>query len=390
MAADVPFAKVKFVAKDGTGFDLEPNVEQVDVEDHDRAIDRARVVFDDTAAKIAPILVEQLRVQISLGWTSENAFLFEGIVMSNKAEALGSGRQRVTMTAYDLSYRMKQKAATTFSFNQGKLSDALKQIVAKYKGDGIGLDAANSIAIDNDPTFTSTSQLTKLATQTDWDFIQDLAEKYRARAFVEVNNNLSTFYFVSESRLLKGDPMGTLHYCPGGGGEKLVEFSYQRTGSGASPASSVTSVDPKTGDPVTQTASPPADEKPLEVDPAADAELAKAAGLVAKNTDQPKDSRPTPVLAGAPSDQERNSRLIQQDPTRTLGFYGTGTAIGTVKLRAKGKVAIKGIAPWAEGDWYVHRVNHLFTRSVVEAPTRDKKTAEKGRSTYQTKFAATR
>jgi phage protein D len=385
MADDVPFATVKFVRINGKGFDLAPTVESVDVEDHDRAIDRARIVFDDRDARIAPILREQLRVQITLGWRSENAFIFEGIVMSHKTEAMGGG-QRVTITAYDLSYRMKQRKPETFTFNQGKLSDALKAIAGKYSSEGINVDDKKSIVLDNDPTFTSLLPLTKKESQSDWDFVQELSEKYRARAFVEVNDNKSTFYFVSEKRLLKGDAMGTLHYCPGGGAEKLVEFKYERIGSGASPASTVTVVDPKTGDPVTQKADPPAPEKPLEVDPKADAELAKAADQVANDSSKPEDSRPTPVIPGAPSDPDKAARLIQQDPTRILGFSGTGTAIGTIKLRAKGKVTIKGIAPWAEGDWYVHKVNHLFTRIVVK----DKRLKDQDRSTYQTRFSATR
>ena len=54
-----------------------------------------------------------------------------------------------------------------------------------------------------------------------------------------------------------------------------------------------------------------------------------------------------------------------------LGLHGDGLAVGTVKLRAKGKIGIEGIANWAEGDWYVRQVNHIamsqnyWTRFVV-------------------------
>jgi len=377
MADDLPFASIKFVKPDGKGVDLAPTVESVDVEDHDRAIDRARIVFDDTDGDIAQILREQLRIQVTIGWNSENAMIFEGLVMSPKTEALGNGRQRVTVTAYDLSYRMKQRKPEVFTFNSGKLTDALKAIVKKYESDGI---SAGDITITPDPSFTNTKQ----EGQSDWDFIQELARKYRARAFVEVNDSKSKFYFVSEKSLLKGDPMGTLHYCPGGGGEKLVEFTYQRIGSGAAPSSTVTVIDPKTGEPSTKTADPPAPDAPLEVAPDADSQLTQAADVA--STAKSEESRPTPVAIGFPSDEDKASRLIEPDPTRIVGFYGTGTAIGTIKLRAKGKVTIKGSAPWAEGDWYVHKVNHIFTRLVAK----DKELKEQNRSTYQTKFSATR
>lgn len=384
MSSDVPFATVKFVTLEGKGFDLAPTVESIDVEDHDRAIDRARVVFDDREAKIAPIMREKLRVQISLGWSTENALMFEGIVMGHKTEAIGGGQQRVTVTAYDISYEMKIRPARTLSFNSGKLSDALKLIVKDYEKDGITVDPKKGIVLDDDPTFTPLDPLTKKEGQTDWDFVQELAEKYHARAFVEVNDKKSQFYFVSERNLLKLDPMGVLHYCPGGGGQKLVEFQYQRVGSGASPTSTVTVVDPKTGEPVTQKATPPPEEKPMEVDPAADAEFAQAAEVALKAS-QPAEALPKTVLTGAGSDPKAAKHKLQQDPTRLLGFYGTGTAVGTINLRAKGKVTIKGIAPWAEGDWYVHKVNHIYTRIMVKD-----KTKEQNRSTYQTKLAATR
>ena len=69
-----------------------------------------------------------------------------------------------------------------------------------------------------------------------------------------------------------------------------------------------------------------------------------------------------------------------------LGYAGRGECRGTIKLRAKGKVTIQGLPPWASGDWYVHRVNHIFTR--ITALDRNRTPAD--RSTFQTKFCATR
>jgi hypothetical protein len=86
------------------------------------------------------------------------------------------------------------------------------------------------------------------------------------------------------------------------------------------------------------------------------------------------------------SDPDKIATTVKADPTRILGYSGHGTAIGTVKLRAKGKVTIKGIAPWAEGDWYVHQVNHIFTRiNVIDA-----KKKKRDRSTFQSKLYVTR
>jgi hypothetical protein len=380
MADDVPFASVTI-----DGVDMAANVESIDVEDHERATDRARVVLDDTKNQAAQIVREQSVMQVTLGWTSEKAFIFEGVVVDSKVEAQGAKQQRVTVTAYDLSHLMTQGTPKKRYFDSGQLSDALKALVASYSSSKL---YAGNIVIPNDPTFSSASPLAKPEGMCDLDFIQKLADQYRCRAFVEVNNNQSKFYFVSETSLLKGDPMGVLHYCPGGGGEKLTEFNYRRIGSGAAQTGTATVTDPATGNPVTQTAPAPAPEGPLTISPGGskDPQLTQAADVLSKSSDTPDTSRPTPIVNQLPSDPDKANRRIQPDPTRIVGFTGDGTAVGTIKLRAKGKVTIKGIAPWAEGDWYVHKVNHLYTRIVVT----NSKLHRQDRSTYQTKFNATR
>jgi hypothetical protein len=375
MADSTPLATVKFL-----GVDMTSQIESVDVEDHDRAIDRARVIFD-SSDDVSQIMREQTKVQISLGWSDENAMVFEGVVKGVKIEAGGVGHARVTVTAYDLSYKMQQNKTKDRSFISGKLSDALKAIAADYTDFTVG-----QILPNPDPTFTPQTGWTKLSGQSDWDFIQEAALKWKARAFVEVNNNKSQFYFVSEQSLLSGSPLGMLHYCPGGVGP-LISFDFQRIGAGASPQATATVIDPATGQPaVQQQNAPPADEPPLQVDPDADATLAQAAQSFAQAPSPPSDSRPKTLAAGQPSDPARAQANIQQDPTRVLGYSGKGLCRGTVMLRAKGKVTIAGMAPWAAGDWYVHRVNHVYTRMVANG--KDGKPVD--RSTFQTKFSATR
>jgi hypothetical protein len=200
MANSTPYATVKIV-----GVDMKSQVQSIDVEDHDRAIDRARVVFD-SADNVSAITREQSKVQIGLGWSDQNTFIFEGIVMGIKSEASGTGQARVTVTAYDLSYKMKQNQTKDRYFISGKLSDALSAIVGDYPDFSTG-----QIKPNPDPVFTADKPWGKTKGKSDWDFIQEAAITWKARTFVEVNNNKSQFYFISEQSLLKGDPMGVLH-----------------------------------------------------------------------------------------------------------------------------------------------------------------------------------
>ena len=75
MADEVPFISVKI-----EGVETFSNVELVDVEDSDRLIDKATVVFDDSNGIAAATMLEQRNIVIELGWSKEHARLFEGIV----------------------------------------------------------------------------------------------------------------------------------------------------------------------------------------------------------------------------------------------------------------------------------------------------------------------
>jgi hypothetical protein len=375
MAASVAMATVKFET-----VQVQSEVESVEVEDHDRMIDRARIVFD-AAGDVAAIVREQSKVLITLGWTDENAVLFEGLIASVKPEARGAGKPRVTVIAYDLSYKMKQNRTKDRSFISGKLSDALNAIAADYAPD----IAVGSILPNPDPVFTPASPWSKITGASDWDFVQEAALKWKARVFVEYNNNQSQFYFVAEQSLLSGTTLGTLHYCPGGVGP-LLTFDYQRIGAGAAPLSAVTVIDPATGQPAPQPAPDPPDDPPLQVGPNASSAATQAAGIFAQAAGQPADSRPRDSLAGQPSDVTRAQQNIVQDPTRALGFSGKGLCRGTIMLRAKGTVAISGLPPWVTATWYVKQVNHVYTRLAGV----DKAGKPANRSTFETKFQVTR
>jgi hypothetical protein len=55
-------------------------------------------------------------------------------------------------------------------------------------------------------------------------------------------------------------------------------------------------------------------------------------------------------------------------------------------LRAKGKVTIIGLSDWAEGDWYVSKAVHSWS----DTRTPDDVRAHRRRSSYETRFTATR
>jgi phage protein D len=367
--------------------DISNNITWVEVEDNDRLIDKATFLMNDPHGTSVDVPKEGLKVTIGMGWVAENAILFQGIITKVTTESKGTLPQ-LRVVALDPSYQMMLE--TKKDRHTGKLSKIIEDIVSQY---GI---PTGQIKVDPDPTFDEKNDL-KQGNKKDWEFIQKLAVDYHARAYVEYTfkNKVGAarFFFQPEKNLLQGERMGTLHYCHGF--SEITEFKFERVANNADAQRSVTVVNPLTGNTVTNPPPAPATpDTPKPTDPDSAKALAKISPTAAANKEQAetivakadvKDQRPKVTVGGQHSDVTLPERVGKQDPTRILGLLGKGTAIGTVMLRAKGKVGIVGIAAWAEGDWYVKKAIHTYTRVMV-----DTKKGPKDQSTYRTKFEVTR
>ena len=341
--------------------ELSAQVSYAEVEDNDRLIDRATVIVDDPNGALGDIPREGQTLAVELGWMTEHAVLFQGDIVRVVTEASNGGPRRVTLVAFDPSHRMTQGLPKTRD-HIGKLSDIFKTIVGEYSL------PIGQIALDPDPEFTEELPL-RQTNRKDWAFVQEMAARYRARAFVEFNEGASKFYAVAEGQLLQGESIGTLSYAEGPG--QLVEFRYQRVAASAAPQSTAITLDPHTGDIVTVPPPTPAAAEPPPAPDPVRAEVLDALGgsfgddytaaldQAGKAETKPEQLRPLTIVAGLPSDPTIPDRIARLDPTRALGLHGDGVAVGSIHLRAKGKVGISGIANWAEGDWYVRQVTHI-------------------------------
>ena len=354
--ASVPFLNVMFDGKP-----LDPLVRAVTVEDNDRLVDEANVTFDDPDGKGADLFVPDKTLTVALGWDDENAVLFEGVVVDRHPVAGADGKRSLTVVARDLSHRMSQTPVTG-EFQPGTLETVVREVAKRNNWTG---DLA-TITCDPNPKLTEHNDL-KQVNETDYHYLQRLAERYGARAFVEYNDGKSRFYFVSNRSLLEGKPLGTLEYCRGL--NKLIEFKYSSVAARSAKQYVANAVDPVTGD-----------VKTAQGDPATPPPAAPTAS-------PPPASTATPTATpGQPSDPDLAQRVVVTDPTRVLGLRGEGRAVGTVLLRAKGKVTIAGLAQWAEGDWYVSKAIHTWS----DTRTPDDLKAKRKRASYETKFSATR
>ena len=385
MAGEPPMVKVTW--QDDR--ELTASLLSVKVEDHDRLIDKATVVLADPHLS-APEFRPDQPIKITLGWESEQALLFSGLVADAQGSAPAGGVATVTLTAYDKSWLMHREQRDTH--HTGALSSVVRTIVAPYTETPPG-----QVVCDPDPTFAADPPL-RQHNLTDLQFLQWLAWRYGHRAFVEVNDERPQFYFVSNHRLMASEPLGVLQWCRGM--RQLKEFSYERVASRALRQRVAAIPDPQTG-----TAAPAQGELPPPVNPPISdpnraatlgridaAERARyEAGVEAAAATPPPTSQPAPVV-GLPSDPTLADAVTTWDPTSVLGLRGRGVAVGTIRLRAKGKVTVEGVPPWAAGDWYVSQAVHSWRRSQAGTSAGAAAAGADNRpaGTYETAFVVTR
>lgn len=370
-----------------------PKVVRVDVEDVDRGADKATFVLDDPDSTASEVLRPGAAVRIELGWQTEFALAFVGQISATRSLAGAGSQGRVEVTCKDQSYLFDQRPPLGERRYTGTVGDIVTRI-AKRVNMPIG-----KIDVVTGKTWTETESCQQ-RDRTDWEFLQDLAEESRARAFVEVNADPGDkdsvkraggepkLYFMSEDALMAQEPMGTLLYCRGMG--KLLDFDYKSIGTGAAPAASAAVANAETGAAETRVTPPAPPEPQPGPSPGRSDRITNVLGAARANDHaqgmqvaadaktQPEALRAVKEPSGAPSDPAALERRIKQDKTRIRGYFGKGTAMGTIFLRAKGPVKIDGLASWASGRWYVRRVNHIFERTAL-----DKKISVSFRSTFE-------
>lgn len=370
------------VSADGSDWrDVTAPVYWINVEDDDRLTDKAVVVFDDTTGLLADASFEGLELRVAFGEPDRQTYIFEGVVAGSRVLARPA-RQQVEVVALDFTYRMSARDYDPAEWKAGEtLGSVLTRIVGRPEYDltAFQINPATDIVLDE-------RRPARPANVNEWEFVLDQADRQGCLAFCEFDGtDTSNFYFTPLAKIIAAEPLGELHY--GQGGANLIEFSYQRSANSAAPLRSAATIDPDTGTArnAPAPAAPPRPPLPPPgTDGVADLDQRRRTAIEALSdvaaSASAKLAQPTERVSGEPArTAEELAYRYGPDPTSVLGFYGHGVAAGTVALRAKGRVHISGVSGWAEGDWYVHRANHIYQRAVTGA-----------RPNYCTEFMATR
>jgi phage protein D len=379
------------VSADGVKWhDITAPLQSIEIEDNDSLTDQAKVVLDDNTGLLSHATYEGLRIRVGLGYGTKTKLIFEGVITAARIVTAPNG-QKVEITALDYTYYMTKNTPKEREWKQGaRLSSAITDVVLGTKEEkrpeGEYPVKIKDILPPEDTVFTDDRPLHQ-RNISDWDFLKQLADRNLSKVFVEFDGiNDSKFYFVSYERLSTDKPIGQLSCCRWGG--DLVSFSFEKISSGALKDVSASTVDFETGKPVTAEPAerpPKAEMPPPATDGRKDVSAAQKKAieaLVELSAAADKQIKAEKVqAAGATPDPDEAKNKVKVDPLRKLGYKGSGVARGNTSLRAKSLVTITGVSPWAEGDWYLRKVNHKFTRTRVQ---------EKYQSNYSTTFEATR
>ena len=200
---------------------------------------------------------------------------------------------------------MSQKTVTG-EFKPGTLEAVVREVATRNNWTG---DLA-TITCDPNPQLTENNDL-KQVNETDYHYLQRLAERYGARAFVEYNDGKSRFYFVSNRSLLEAKPLGRIEYCRGL--NKLIEFKYSSVAARSAKQYVATAVDPVSGEVKT------AQGDPATAPPAAPTAAAPPAASRDADARARAALRPRPRAARRRHRPDAGARASRRGPRRRHG-----------------------------------------------------------------------
>ena len=196
------------------GRSLTDAVLDVEVEDHDRLSDRAVIELSDPGGMIASIVLPGHSIAVELGSGAATTTVFTGIVRGSTCHTSAEYGDRISIEAFDRTWLLHQERRT--EDHVGSINSIVTAIAQRHAL------VIGQIEPDDEVQYPETNPY-RQHDRTDLEAIQDLAERHRARTFVERNDGADRFYFIGTRRLLQAEPLATLHAAPHG---NLVEFRY--------------------------------------------------------------------------------------------------------------------------------------------------------------------
>jgi phage protein D len=347
------------------GQDITPWVSSVQVVEDDRLADNMTITVNDPRMIYADALMEGCTAEIDLGYTEpgQHALLLRALITKVELSYPENGVSQLKIKGEDKSIEMglvERKKNWTRTTVKG----IVKEIAEPYHFAKV---VAN---LSPDPRVTRENQDGK----TDLAFLQELAKKYQAKCFVELNENeKEVLYFIPDRRILhlnRADKL-VLRYRQGVG-SNLTTFSPAFDASFIDRVKEVHDID-KGGQQVSTPPPPAAEVFIWQLAPDLSSRASRAdldrieamyqVGVRAREKLQQELAKPKPKTGAVAASQQQLDDKAGSLESRRLGMSATGTTVGSIWMRAKCNVSIVGVHERFAGDWYVTSVTHTIDTS---------------------------
>jgi len=358
-------ARVPYYSVVIEGQDITPWVSSVQVVEDDRLADNVTVTVNDPRMIYADALMEGCVAEIDLGYNEpdEHALLVRATVTKVELSYPENGVPQLKLKGEDKSIEMglleKKKNWTKTTVN-----NVVKAIAQPYHFADV---VAN---LQPDPKVIRENQDAK----TDLAFLQDLAKKYQAKCFVELNeDDKEVLYFIPDRRILhlkRADKL-VLRYRQGVG-SNLMSFSPAFDASFIDRVKEVHDID-EGGQQVNTPQPPPTEVFIWQLAPDLSSRANRAdlgridalyqVGVQARKKLQQELARPKPRTGAVAGNQQQLDDRAGALESRRLGMSASGTTVGSIWLRAKCNVSIAGVHERFVGDWYITSVTHTIDTS---------------------------
>ncbi|HEY9830330.1 MAG TPA: contractile injection system protein, VgrG/Pvc8 family [Stenomitos sp.] len=372
MPVRTPFYQVKMGCKNvtlegaGSGVDITPWISAVTVVEDDRQADNVTLTIPDPRLIYADALFEGSYVAVDIGYAEPNqhAFMLRALITKVELSYPQNGIPTLTLKGEDKSILMGLKEKRKVWRNQ-TVTAIVREVARSY-----GF-ASVEAQLNPDPEIRS--HPINQDGKTDLAFLQDLAKRYHAKCFVELDEQgREVLYFIPDRRIVQlRRPDQLILQYRNGSFSNLVSFSPSFDSSYIDRLKEINDVDHR-GNRIQSQERQPTEEVLWSLDDqlpqASESDRSKIRTLYKQGVDLKKDLQKqltarravSGAVAADRTDLESTNDSLE---SRRQGMTANGSTFGNIWLRAKSKITIVGANPRFNGEWYVSNVTHKIDSS---------------------------
>ena len=341
--------------------DITPWVNSVTVTEDDRQADSCSIAIQDPRMVYADGLFEGCSVEIDLGYAEpgEHALLLRAVITKIEMSYPDNGVPTLTLKGEDKSIGMGLVEKNVV-WRKTSVAEIVKAVARPY-----GF-ASVEVRLEQDPTLR---QPVHQDGKTDLAFLQELAEQHHAKCFVELDEaGGEVLYFIPERQIvnLRRPDQLVLRYRLGPD-SNLISFSPSFDTSYIDRLKASADVDRNGQSIKTREApAPPVevwtlDEARLGAVSPRDRELVRSLytrGASCKREFQALLTAPRPGVGRVARDRSAMETGNDTRAGRQNGMSAGGSVAGSIWMRAKSNVTVRGVGRRFDGAWYVSSVTH--------------------------------